>query len=108
TLWNGRLVVARHYANDDPLLIAAWNGTEWEAIGTDQPPFTIPGALAGIGDALFAAGNWNAGKHVAVFDGAAWHTLGGGVSDIASAVLPIEGGVLFGGSFNRAGETGSG
>lgn len=108
TLWNGRLVVARQFVNDDPLRIAVWNGTEWEAIGTDQPEHTIPSGLAGIGDALFIAGSWSGGRHVAAFDGTAWHMLGDGTSDTAIAVLPIEGGVLFGGMFKRAGDTGSG
>ena len=108
TLWNGRVAVARQFANDDPLRFAAWNGTAWEAIGTDQPGFTIPSAIDGVGDALFVAGVWSDGKHAAVFDGTAWSMLGEGTSDSAYAVLAIEGGVLYGGAFNRAGGTGSG
>lgn len=108
TLWNGRVTVARQYQNDEPRRFAVWTGSEWEAVGTDQPGFTTTSQIAGIGNALFAAGNWSGGRHVAVFDGSEWHALGAGVSDGAEAVLPIEGGVLFGGVFNRAGETGSG
>ncbi len=108
TLWSGRVAIARQFVNDDPLRFAVWTGTEWEAIGTDQPGYTIPSAIDGIGDSLFVAGGWADGRHAAVFDGTGWHPLGDGTSDGTSAVLAIEGGVLYGGAFNRAGDTGSG
>lgn len=108
TFWNGRLTVARTYAEDDPLRFAVWNGTEWEPIGTDQPGFTIPTSIDGIGDTLFVAGNWVGGNHLAVYDGTTWSAVGGGANDSGVAVVMTEGGAFFGGVFERVGATGVG
>lgn len=108
TFLEGRLVVARTFANDDPLLYAVWDGSAWQPLGTGQPGFTVPVSIDAVGDTLFVAGNASLDHHAAVWDGTAWSTLGEGTSDSTTAVLAIEGGALYGGMFNRAGDIGAG
>ncbi|UJR84483.1 hypothetical protein [Sandaracinus amylolyticus] len=106
--WDGRLVAAGEFLSsgrDEVLRFAVWTGTDWEPIGTGAPAGT-PAALESVGDVLFTAGNldFDAEKRfVAVFDGSAWSPLGEGTSDSAEALAAIEGGVLVGGVFDRAG-----
>jgi hypothetical protein len=110
--WDGRLVAAGEFTSsgrDEVLRFAVWTGTDWEPIGTGAPGGT-PFALDVVGDVIFTAGNldFDAEKRfVAVFDGATWSPLGEGTSDVAQAVLGIEGGVLAGGVFDRAGGEGA-
>ncbi|AKF03124.1 hypothetical protein [Sandaracinus amylolyticus] len=110
--WDGRLVAAGEFTSsgrDEVLRFAVWTGTDWEPIGTGAPTGT-PVALETVGDVLFTAGNIDfdgVKSFVSVFDGTTWSGLGVGPSDSAEALAAIEGGVLAGGVFDRAGGAGA-
>jgi hypothetical protein len=80
--------------------VAEWNGSTWSGVG---PEYTYQGvktvgtvgdvvALASDGSDLYVAGGFivaggvNA-KHVARWDGVAWHALGSGIDDTVQSLL---------------------
>jgi hypothetical protein len=103
-MWNGRLVACGSFDER----VAVWTGTAWEAVGdTTLAGFTVA-ALDTAGDALVAGGMFSLVEdgpyaHVAVLVGGQWRDLDAGVSDIVEAVLAMNEGIYFGGTFDRAG-----
>ncbi|MDQ3032247.1 MAG: hypothetical protein M3Y87_07515 [Myxococcota bacterium] len=109
--WNGQLVASGSFDTSGETEVghvATWNGTSWERLG----PIALDGfavsALEPIGDALYAGGMFavtpgGEQAHVAVYDGTSWTDLGAGVSDIVEALIAMDEGVYFGGTFDRAG-----
>lgn len=108
--WEGRLVAAGSFTTSgtaDVSHVAVWNGTAWEAVGTDGPDGFTVAALEAVGPALYAGGTFmlggGTGAHVAVYSGDAWHDLEAGVSDVVEALVTMDEGVYIGGTFDRAG-----
>jgi trimeric autotransporter adhesin len=110
------------YADDvTAYSVAAWNGTAWSALGgglTRDNEFDPPGRVEvmALGNGvLYAAGYFTkagnaAARNIAAWNGTAWSPLGSGLSEefqgedpTAYAMLPIEGGLLVGGTFTNAG-----
>jgi trimeric autotransporter adhesin len=107
-------------AGDGPARnIARWDGTAWENLGTGARGGDIfdgnqVTALALDGDRLYVGGSFTqAGDgpatNIAMWDGAAWSTLGAGVSSDLSAPPPVltllvqDGALYAGGAFSSAG-----
>lgn len=75
--------------------LAAWNGSEWSAIGTGVSHvgnFVFVTKVLPYRDGLFVAGGFDhAGttpaQNIAWFDGSSWHALDGGVSDLIATML---------------------
>lgn len=110
--FGGRLVAGGAFVTSGATAIeryAVWTGTAWEQLGALPPP-GAPTDMVASEDFLYVAGNFiveGEPRHAGVYDGTAWSYLGGGLSDVAQAVTLIEGGVLVGGVFDRAGDVGS-
>lgn len=102
-MWNGRLVASGSFDER----VAVWNGTAWEALGSPLAGFTVA-AIDAAGEALIAGGMFSLVEggpyaHVAVFVDGEWRDLDAGVSDIVEAVMAMDEGIYFGGTFDRAG-----
>lgn len=112
TFWDGRLVAGGAFLSSGRTSVeryAVWSGTAWEQLGAVPPP-GMPTDMVASEHFLYASGNFiveDVPRHAAVYDGTTWSYLGGGLSDVAQAVSLVEGGVLVGGVFDRAGGVGS-
>ena len=91
--------------------VASWNGSSWtrlaqipagypQVLGVHNNELILGGLFSQVvdaGGASVPAGN------IARFDGAAWHALGSGTSDIVLALATYDGELYAGGDFNTAG-----
>ncbi|MBI1382157.1 MAG: hypothetical protein GC161_13860 [Planctomycetaceae bacterium] len=100
--------------------IARWDGTTWSAVGTGLvgPANSKVSALCvfddGAGPSLYAGGTFTAAPGVpgtagiARWDGAGWHSVGGGVDGEVAALLVYDDGsgpaLYAGGDFTSAGQ----
>ena len=90
--------------------LAAWNGSEWNAIGggvSHAGNFVYVTRVLPYRDGLFVAGGFDhAGatpaQNIAWFDGATWHALGGGVSDLIATMLVKDDVLYVGGALLHA------
>lgn len=94
--------------------IARWDGTQWHRLGEGmRRPFGVSAPLGALviapdgvvyagGDLVDSAGRL-AVNSVARWDGTEWHTMEQGLYYGIEAMAVIDGGVLAGGSFTRAG-----
>jgi trimeric autotransporter adhesin len=96
------------YANE----IVRWDGAAWQALGEGIGFSSIPGSLNAV--AVDAQGRVYVGgfpthaggmpmQNIAMWDGARWHDLGGGVDSTVHAITVAGDNVYVGGSFTRAG-----
>jgi hypothetical protein len=96
--------------NETPDL-ARWDGTAWHDVGGGVSGFGGYGfvsALLAYGDGLFVSGGIDTAGTVTVsnlawFDGTAWHDLGGGLADLAEAMIVADDVLYVGGPFTVAG-----
>lgn len=116
---DGTLVAGGDFVNDGSLVrplgfVAYWDGTDWQPFGSGLagPPGASVRALQVLpnGD-LIAAGDFtSAGGQpadgVALWDGAAWHALDGGLDGrVLTIAQGPDGDLCFGGDFTRAGSS---
>ncbi|MCZ7639189.1 MAG: PQQ-binding-like beta-propeller repeat protein [Verrucomicrobia bacterium] len=97
-------------------MVARWDGQQWSRVGTVGPQGQVR-ALQWHQGRLYAAGDFQfadnrAARGIAVYDGAAWSEVGGGLSDPLlpyGYALASDGTSLWvGGTFTRAGATDAG
>ncbi|MBI5364135.1 MAG: hypothetical protein HZA53_13225 [Planctomycetes bacterium] len=100
--------------------IASWNGAAWSALasgGMDAPVRSLGVFDDGVGDALFAGGEFAlaggvAARGIARWDSANWSALGGGIPGTVEALVAFDdrscsGAALFaGGAFTAAVDSG--
>jgi outer membrane protein assembly factor BamB len=90
--------------------IAVWNGTQWEAVGPTQVPFTpeidrlfFDGTNLYAGGLFKQIGGVNA-TNLAVWNGQNWAAVGSGaISNHVYSVIPLSGELIIGGSFGGIG-----
>jgi len=100
--WNGALVAGGVFTAPAPLA-ARWNGSGWSALGAGLSG-TFVTALAPWGARLIVGGDLSGAgavpvSDVALFDGAAWSDMTGGVLGMVRAVAPFGGAAAVGGGF---------
>jgi len=91
--------------------LARWDGEGWHDLGGGiSAPFDVGQATALLPyeAGVFVAGVFDtaggvAAQSLAWFDGAAWHELGGGLSDLAESMVVIDHVLYAGGPFTSAG-----
>ena len=97
--------------------VAVWNGSSWGALGTSQDNGLSSAvyALAVSGSNLYVGGNFNFAyngatttpvNNLAVWNGATWNNMGGGVSGSVPAVYALlthNGKIYVGGTFRAVG-----
>lgn len=121
TLWHGELIAGGRFqsAGGAPAAhIARWDGSAWHPLGDGvggQSVIDGVTALLGSTEDLFVGGDFTEAqgeiaRGVAVWDGAAWSELGGGVHDGYEAtrvndLLVKDGNLYVGGDFARVGAT---
>ena len=109
------LVVAGLFSsagNRPAVNLAIRKGSQWAKLGgpsVGDPDGPILSMVAGEGEEFFAGGDFThwGGQNIqrlARWDGAAWHSVGGGANGAVRALLRTPyGGLLAGGGFNRIG-----
>jgi hypothetical protein len=115
-VYDGDLVVGGIIGFKDPagrIGLARWDGVAWqpfaEGLSSGEHsawPLAMVayhGDLVVCGDFTHACGQPAA--HIARWDGEAWHPLGAGLNDIATALLVYDGGLIALGEFSEAGQT---
>lgn len=100
--WNGELVAGGVFTSPAPLA-ARWNGSGWSALGAGLTG-TFVTALAPWGVRLAVGGDLSGAgavpvSDVALFDGAVWSDLTGGVNGMVRALAPVDGSLAVGGGF---------
>lgn len=112
TLWNGNLIAGGGGSISSAAFVSEWNDPDWTRIGDDLggAQTTSVNALAVYDGDLIAGGKFPEAQatevnHVARWDGAAWHPLGSGVTDVGQvyALHVHEGLLIVGGRFRTAG-----
>lgn len=118
TMFEGALVAGGSFSASgatDVGAVARFDGTRWSAVAgglTSSSPPNHYGrqvlTLLPVGRMLFAGGLFSIvdgtpEEQIGVFDGTAWRSLGGGMSDITNALIATNDGVYAGGGFTRAG-----
>ncbi len=94
--------------------VAAWNGTQWSALGAglDGAIHALAAHDDGNGERLYAAGEFDSSgattvNRIARFDGASWQPLGSGLNDRAYALAEFDDGsdnaLYVAGNFTTAG-----
>ncbi len=99
----------------DAKFLAAWDGTEWSAIGTGDGPVGVVSSLAVMAGDLFVGGSFvvlnqggsfNLGNRLARWDGTAWSALGSGTGiGVDGSVIDLaefDGDLYIAGSFTEA------
>ena len=88
---------------------ARWDGQNWFAIdglanrGGIRDVAVVDGKLYVAGSFSDFASGHSVVSNVGMFDGTRWHTMGGGVNDMALSVHPVGDLVYVAGNFTRAG-----
>jgi trimeric autotransporter adhesin len=114
TVHQGELIVVGHFTKAGEVSansIAAWNGTEWRALGSGVTGAQSISAVTVHGSDLIVGGDFTsiggvAASNVARWDGFAWYPLGSGITGVnewVSTVASFAGSVFVGGSFTTAG-----
>jgi trimeric autotransporter adhesin len=101
----GQLIVA---FNTFPAVIAAWNGSTWQTIGTISGPGSDVNTFTVYQGALVAAGNFGsidgvAANGIAQWNGSSWSALGAGVTGTVRALAVFNGSLHVGGNLTAAG-----
>ena len=104
--YGGNLVAGGWFTTagtDSVHLIASWNGANWSPIGSGFVGVATY-ALAVYGGNLIAGGEGFSGNNfISRWNGSSWTTLGAGTNGIVLALLPFNGKLIAGGTFNIAG-----
>lgn len=123
--FNGELYAGGEFTrsgSNELAYIARWDGAEWVSPGISvayepEPPYPFVHTIKALGGKLYALGGFDkctdAGGNdiscggILSYDGLSWDGMAGGFSGNAGgeseAIIPYEGGILVGGSFNFAG-----
>lgn len=91
----GQVYLCVSFADNGPFLLWRWSGGAWQSINNGEPIQ----ALRSAPDGLYAGGRFTgignvAARHIARWDGAAWHAVGTGL-DFPVTALEWDGTALF-------------
>jgi len=110
-VYRGKLIVAGTFSTagaKDANLVAAWDGYQWSALGTDNLQGGGIFCLHVYNDKLYAGGYFSIGppdnygnENLAVWDGNDWDWVNGRANDTVFAITNFNGDLIVGGAFSN-------